>query len=43
MKKKIIQKLHTSFEEAAQEQDGVEFWFAETCRSCLGMMNGEIL
>jgi DNA-damage-inducible protein D len=36
MKKEIIQKLHTSFEEAAQEQDGVEFWFARDLQVLLG-------
>ncbi len=28
MKKEVIQKLHTSFEDVAYEQDGVEFWHA---------------
>ena len=28
MKKEIIQKLHTSFEDVAHEQAGVEFWLA---------------
>ena len=28
MKKEIIQKLHTSFEDVAHEQEGVEFWLA---------------
>lgn len=28
MKKEVIQKLHTSFEDVAHEQDGVEFWLA---------------
>lgn len=28
MKKEIIQKLHTSFEDIAHEQEGVEFWLA---------------
>jgi DNA-damage-inducible protein D len=36
MKKEIIQKLHTSFEEAAQMQDGVEFWFARDLQVLLG-------
>lgn len=36
MKKEIIQKLHTSFEEAAHEQDGVEFWLARDLQVLLG-------
>lgn len=36
MKKEIIQKLHTAFEEAAQEQDGVEYWLARDLQVLLG-------
>jgi len=36
MKKEIIQKLHTSFEDVAHEQDGVEFWFARDLQDLLG-------
>ena len=28
MKKEIITKLHKSFEEAAYQEDGVEYWLA---------------
>lgn len=36
MKKEIIQKLHTSFEDVAHEQDGVEFWLARDLQVLLG-------
>lgn len=36
MKKEIIQKLHTSFEDVAYEQDGVEFWLARDLQILLG-------
>jgi len=36
MKKEIIQKLHSSFEEAAHEQNGVEFWLARDLQVLLG-------
>ncbi len=36
MKKEIIQKLHTSFEGVAYEQDGVEFWLARDMQVLLG-------
>ncbi len=36
MKKEIIQKLHSAFEEAAHEQDGVEFWLARDLQVLLG-------
>jgi DNA-damage-inducible protein D len=36
MKKEIIQKLHSSFEDAAHEQDGVEFWLARDLQVLLG-------
>ncbi|MBV6439830.1 MAG: DNA damage-inducible protein D [Haliscomenobacteraceae bacterium CHB4] len=36
MKKEIIQKLHTSFEDVAHEQDGVEFWLARDLQILLG-------
>ncbi|MBC7777210.1 MAG: DNA damage-inducible protein D [Phycisphaerae bacterium] len=36
MKKEIIQKLHTSFEDVAHEQDGVEFWLARDLQDLLG-------
>ncbi|MBK7937274.1 MAG: DNA damage-inducible protein D [Lewinellaceae bacterium] len=36
MKKEVIQKLHTSFEDVAHEQDGVEFWLARDLQILLG-------
>jgi len=36
MKKEVIQQLHTSFEDVAQEQDGVEFWLARDLQMLLG-------
>lgn len=36
MKKEIIQKLHTAFEEVAHEQDGVEYWLARDLQVLLG-------
>lgn len=36
MKKEIIQQLHTSFEDVAHEQDGVEFWLARDLQMLLG-------
>lgn len=36
MKQDLIQKLHTSFEEAAYEQDGVEYWLARDMQMLLG-------
>jgi DNA-damage-inducible protein D len=36
MKKEVIQKLHTSFEDVAYEQDGVEFWLARDLQVLLG-------
>ena len=36
MKKEIIQKLHSSFEDAAHEQDGVEYWLARDLQVLLG-------
>jgi DNA-damage-inducible protein D len=36
MKKEVIQQLHTSFEEVAHEQDGVEFWLARDLQMLLG-------
>ncbi|MBK9335138.1 MAG: hypothetical protein IPM98_00575 [Lewinellaceae bacterium] len=36
MKKEIIQKLHSAFEEAAHEQDGVEYWLARDLQVLLG-------
>jgi len=36
MKKEIIQKLQTSFEDVAQVQNGVEFWFARDLQVLLG-------
>ena len=36
MKKEIIQKLHTSFEDVAHDQDGVEFWLARDLQVLLG-------
>lgn len=36
MKKEIIQKLHTSFEDVAHEQEGVEFWLARDLQILLG-------
>lgn len=36
MKQEIIVRLHKSFEEAAHEKDGVEFWFARDLQDLLG-------
>lgn len=36
MKKEVIQKLHTSFEGVAHDQDGVEFWLARDLQVLLG-------
>jgi hypothetical protein len=36
MKTAIIQQLHTSFEDVAHEQDGVEFWLARDLQILLG-------
>lgn len=36
MKQELIKKLHTSFEEAAYEQDGVEYWLARDLQELLG-------
>lgn len=36
MKQEIIVRLHKSFEEAAHEKDGVEFWFARNLQDLLG-------
>ena len=36
MKQEIIVRLHKSFEDAAHEKDGVEFWFARDLQDLLG-------
>lgn len=36
MKKELITRLHRSFEDAAHEQDGVEFWLARELQELLG-------
>lgn len=36
MKKELITRLHRSFEEAAHEEDGVEFWLARELQGLLG-------
>jgi DNA-damage-inducible protein D len=36
MKKEIIHKLHSSFEDVAHEQDGVEYWLARDLQVLLG-------
>ena len=36
MKKEVIQQLHSSFEDVAHEQDGVEFWLARDLQILLG-------
>ena len=36
MKQETIVRLHKSFEEAAHEKDGVEFWFARDIQNLLG-------
>ena len=36
MKKEIIVRLHKSFEDAANEKDGMEFWFARDLQILLG-------
>jgi DNA-damage-inducible protein D len=41
MKKELIQKLHTSFEERAHERDGVEHWLARELQVLLGYSKWE--
>lgn len=36
MKKEVIVRLHKSFEDAANEKDGMEFWFARDLQILLG-------
>ena len=36
MKKEIISKLHSSFELAVNQKDGIEFWFARDLQILLG-------
>ncbi len=36
MKREIISQLHSSFELAVNETDGVEFWFARDLQQLLG-------
>lgn len=36
MKKELIQKLHSSFEDCAHEHDGVEYWLARELQELLG-------
>ena len=36
MKKELIQRLHKSFEDCAQQNDGVEFWLARELQALLG-------
>lgn len=36
MKKEIIHKLHSSFEDVVHEQDGIEFWLARDLQVLLG-------
>jgi len=36
MEKQIIKQLHQSFEEAAYEQDGIEYWLARELQELLG-------
>lgn len=36
MKQEIIVRLHKSFEDAANEKDGMEFWFARDLQNLLG-------
>ena len=36
MEKEIIIRLRTSFEESAQQQEGIEFWFARDLQKLLG-------
>ena len=36
MEKQVITKLHRSFEERAQQQDGVDFWYARELQELLG-------
>ena len=36
MKKDLIVRLHQSFEECAQHEDGVEFWLARELQALLG-------
>ena len=41
MKKEIILQLHSSFELAVNETDGVEYWFARTLQELLGYTKWE--
>jgi len=36
MKKEIIKKLNKSFEEAAYQEDGIEYWLARELQELLG-------
>ena len=36
MKKELIQHLHKSFEDCAQQQDGAEYWLARELQVLLG-------
>lgn len=41
MKKEIVVRLHKSFEDAAHQQDGVEFWYARELQELLGYSKWE--
>jgi DNA-damage-inducible protein D len=43
MKREIISQLHSSFELAVNETDGVEYWFARDLQELLGYSKGKIL
>lgn len=40
MKKELIYRLHSSFELAANQSEGVEFWLARDLQILLATMNG---
>jgi len=41
MKREIISQLHSSFELAVNETDGVEYWFARDLQELLGYSKWE--
>lgn len=40
MEKQTIVKLNRTFEEAVNEQDGIEYWFARELQLLLGYADG---
>ena len=45
MKKELIVQLHASFEQLVhrEEESGVEFWLAGTCKRFSDMRRGDVL